>query len=243
MKISSHCYALTGLGFIPPFEVNSGIIAGGTATMVVDTGPAYLTARTIYGYAQVVRPGNRMIAVNLEPHIDHFGGNSLFREKGVPLYGHTKLHRELNAIEQNAEEYNASVLDKQRRDLNEGRFFFQKSEVVLPENRIDSESWFDLMGVEAAVYPLPGHTAANMIVYVPADHVVFSADNIVTGYLPNLTAGNPELWKQWLTALAFIRKLDPKIVVPGHGDILEGKVIWKEAARIEEILKQAIDEA
>ena len=38
MKVSRHCYAVTGLAFLPPWSVNAGLIAGQAKTLVVDTG-------------------------------------------------------------------------------------------------------------------------------------------------------------------------------------------------------------
>jgi alkyl sulfatase BDS1-like metallo-beta-lactamase superfamily hydrolase len=80
MRISNRCYAITGLGFTPPWEVNAGFIVGDAKTLVVDTWPTYFAARTVYGYARSARPNNEMIAVNTEMHVDHIMGNSFFQE-------------------------------------------------------------------------------------------------------------------------------------------------------------------
>jgi len=58
MKISEHCFAITGLGFTPPWEVNAGFICGSRRTLVVDTGPSYLAGRTVYGYASLAGAGS-----------------------------------------------------------------------------------------------------------------------------------------------------------------------------------------
>jgi hypothetical protein len=38
MQISDHCFAVTGLGYVSPWCVNSGFIVGNKMTLVVDTG-------------------------------------------------------------------------------------------------------------------------------------------------------------------------------------------------------------
>src|SRR5215469_15927519 len=93
MKISRHCYAITGLASALPWTVNAGIIAGDPTTLVVDTGANMQAARTIFGYARSVRQANRLLVVNTERHLDHIGGNSLFHEQGIDIYGHPAINR------------------------------------------------------------------------------------------------------------------------------------------------------
>jgi glyoxylase-like metal-dependent hydrolase (beta-lactamase superfamily II) len=240
MKISEHCFAITGLGFTPPWEVNAGFVVGGRTTLVVDTGPSYLAAATIHGYASNVRRENELVAVNTELHADHLLGNSLFREKSVPIWGHETCERGADALDSNAAELNATIPEMERRARNEAAVFFSGSLVVNPENRISSPKTFDLEGVLAAVIPAPGHTPANMLVHVPADGVLYSGDTVVAGYLPNLRSGGPAEWREWLSALALVRRLAPRVLVPGHGRVLEGSHIEEEVGRIESILRDAI---
>ncbi len=240
MKISEHCFAITGLGFTAPWEVNAGFVLGGRSTLVVDTGPSYLAARTIYGYASNVRPGNALIAVNTELHVDHLLGNSLFEEMSVPIWGHEKCERTADALDLNVAEFNRTVPEVARRQRNEAAIFFGGSRIVNPEHRISTEKQFDLGGVVAKVIPAPGHSPANMLVHVAADAVLYSGDTVVAGYLPNLEGGGLADWKQWLSALGLVRRLAPGVLVPGHGCVLEGSEIEMEVTRLEEILREAI---
>jgi glyoxylase-like metal-dependent hydrolase (beta-lactamase superfamily II) len=240
MKISEHCFAITGLGFTPPWEVNAGFACGDNRTLVVDTGPSYLAGRTVYGYASNVRPGNEILAVNTELHVDHLLGNSFFQEMSVPIWGHEKCERNADALPLNAEEFNRTIPESSRRQRNEAAVFFGGSRIVNPLNRISAEMRFDLGGVDATVIPAPGHTPANMLVHVAKDGVLYSGDTVVADYLPNLQAGGPPEWVEWLAALGRVRRLEPRVLVPGHGRVLEGGEIWTEVARIERVLLDAI---
>ncbi|MFZ1979039.1 MAG: MBL fold metallo-hydrolase [Bacteroidota bacterium] len=71
MKFTDNCYAITGLYYIPPWSVNAGFIAGKKKTLIVDTGGSTISAQTIDGYASSVRPGNEIIVINTEKHLDH----------------------------------------------------------------------------------------------------------------------------------------------------------------------------
>jgi len=240
MKLSERCFAVTGLGFTPPWEVNAGFVVGDRTTLVVDTGPSYLAARTVYGYASNVRPGNDLVAVNTELHVDHLLGNSFFQEMSVPIWGHERCERAADALDLNAEELNGTIPEAVRRERHEAAVFFGGSRIVNPEHRIASEQRFDLGGVAAVVMPAPGHTPANMLVHVPADGVLYTGDTVVAGYLPNLGSGGRAEWQQWLAALGVVRRLAPSVVVPGHGPVLEGHNIEEEVARVEAVLLEAL---
>ncbi len=241
MRISDHCYAVTGLGFTPPWEVNAGFVTGERRTLVVDTGPSWLAARTVYGYASSVRPGNELVALNTELHVDHLLGNSLFEEMGVPIWGHERCERTPEALPLNVAEFGESITDAARRARKEGEVFFEGSRIVNPAHRISAETRFDLGGVAATVLPAPGHTPANLLVQVEPDGVLFTGDTVVAGYEPNLASGGPAEWRQWLSALSVVRRLAPRILVPGHGRVLEGSGIEREVARIERALLAAIE--
>jgi glyoxylase-like metal-dependent hydrolase (beta-lactamase superfamily II) len=240
MRISTRCYAITGLGFTPPWGVNAGFIVGDAKTLIVDTGPTYLAARTVYGYALAARPGNEMIALNTEMHVDHMMGNSLFQDMSVPIWGHERCERSSDALEANAADFNATIPDPVRRERNEASAFFWKSRIVNPVNKISKKTLFDLGGVEAVVLPAAGHTPANLLVHLQAEGVLFTGDTVVADYLPNLESGGPEEWKQWLAALELVRGLTPSILVPGHGRVLEGIEIVREINRVEEFVREAL---
>lgn len=240
MRISERCYAVTGLGFFPPWGVNAGFVCGDRTTLVADTGPSALAAQTIHGYATAARPGNVLAAVNLELHVDHLLGNCWFHDQGVPIWGHARCERAASALDENARELNELVLEPARRERFEAGVFFQGSRIVNPDRRLTAELELDLGGVAVRILPSPGHTPANLLVHVESEGVLYTADTVVAGYLPNLTAGGPAEWEQWLDALAMVRRLAPAVLVPGHGPVLRGGAIEAEVARIERILREAI---
>lgn len=62
----------------------------------------------------------------------------------------------------------------------------------------------------------PAHTTGDLIVHVPDASVVFAADVLFVGVAPVMWAG-PTV--NWIRALDQILRLDPEIVVPGHGPV------------------------
>lgn len=241
MQISPHCFAVTGLAYIPPWTVNAGIVAGHERTLVVDTGPTALAAATIHGYALAVRPTNALLAIVTEQHLDHIGGNSFFLDRGVSLYGHARIARTDADLASDVELYNECVPDPVRRGRREAELVYSGTRVANPSQPIDADFTLNLGELEVRVLMTTGHTPSNLAVYVPADGVLYSGDCIVTGYLPNLESGNVEAWRTWMRSLDRVRALEPTSVVPGHGQILTGARVTREIERVTNVLEAAIE--
>lgn len=240
MRLTSHCYAVTGLACDPPWTVNAGFVVGDSTTLVVDTGSNALAAATIYGYALGIRPTNRLIAINTEHHFEHLGGNSYFRQRGVDIYGHLTVQLNAGAFDTWQQRIEQSIIEPMRRRAGEAQLFFDGTTAEPPNVAITSEGKFDLGGLEARVLLTPGHTPASLSVLVPSEGILYASASIVTGYIPVLEEGEAADWKVWLDSMDRFQELAPKIVVPGHGPVLEGDAIPREMNRIRGVLQDAI---
>jgi cyclase len=240
MQLSRHCHALTGFAYVPPWAVNAGFVAGESRTLIVDTGPTALAAATILGYAQVARPGNAILAIDTERHLDHIAGNDLLRSHGIDVYGHPSIDRTDEEYASDVAEFCASVSDPRRRAAGEGRIPFAGTRIVRPNVLVDAETALDLGGVVAHILLAPGHTPANLLVWVPEERVLFAGDTVVSDYVPNLESGGPADWRLWLAALERIEGLQPESLVPGHGRVLRLGDIGAEIARVRRVLETAL---
>ena len=131
MKITENCYAVLGLGFIPPWTVNAGFAAGKDTTLIIDTGPTFIAAQTIFGYAKNIRPGNEIKVINTERHLDHIGGNSLFKNKGVGIYGYPGINRNTSELKGDIDEEDLSEL------IGEEGFNESKIQKIKKKKRFD----------------------------------------------------------------------------------------------------------
>lgn len=242
MRLTPHCYAVTGLGYSSPWCVNAGFIAGEEDTLVVDAGGNALAAQTLHGYATAVRPSNRLILLNTEKHFDHIGGNGTFRNLGVEIWAHPDCHRTEEEFRAEMAEMNAGIANPARRAASEASAFFTGTRLAAATREAGEGTVFHLGGVKALVMATPGHTATNLSVWVPAERVLYTGDAIVTGYLPNLDAGGVEDWMLWIESLNRIDALNPEIVAPGHGAVVRGAEITEALTRMRQILKDALVE-
>ena len=238
MQITPHCFAVTGLGCIPPWTVNAGFIVGDDTTLIVDTSANAAGAATILGYAKAVRPGNRIIALNTEKHFDHIGGNSYLREQGIDIYGHPGVARTPEEFDCEIEEFNASIPNPARRAAHEADAFYAGTTLAAPSHHLTSEMKFDLCGITAEVIFTPGHTPTNVSVFV--EGVLYSGDCLINVYIPNLHCGSEPEWRQWLASLDHIDRLAPRAVVAGHGPVLMDNDVTAAIARVRKFLTEAL---
>ncbi len=61
-----------------------------------------------------------------------------------------------------------------------------------------------------------GHTPATSIIWLPKERVLFAGDIVWLDQHPFMTQANSG---EWLEALRYIQRLEPKYIVPGHGPI------------------------
>jgi glyoxylase-like metal-dependent hydrolase (beta-lactamase superfamily II) len=242
MRLTPHCYAVTGLGYSSPWCVNAGFIAGEEDTLVIDAGGNALAAQTLHGYATAVRPNNRLILLNTEKHFDHIGGNSVFHDLGVEIWAHPDCFRTETEFRAEIAEMNAGIANPVRRAEGEASAFFAGTRLISATREAGEGTVFHLGGVRVQILATPGHTATNLSVWVAVERVLYTGDTIVTGYLPNLDAGGVDDWMLWLESLNRIDALNPEVIVPGHGQIVRGPEITEALTRTRQILKDAIVE-
>lgn len=240
MRVSSRCYAVTGLGYSAPWCVNAGFIVGEAVTLVVDTGGNTAAAQTIHGYACAAKPGNEVRVINTEKHFDHIGGNGFFREQGIDVWGHEGIVRTPLEFEAEVAEFSAAIDNAARRERGEARAFFHATRVVNPNCQLRGNGSFDLGECAAEIVPTPGHTPTNVSVWVPEDGVLFTGDCVVREYLPNLDAGTPEEWQMWLGSLERVERFRPSVIVPGHGPVARGDEVRAAIETVRGVLREAI---
>ena len=221
MRLANNTYAIQGLFTLSPWIVNSGFIVGQNKTLIIDSGANYISAQTILGYAKCASGDNEFIIVNTEPHFDHIGGNCYFAELDIPILGHAEINRTMDEFVGLKAEYNRSITSKVRREKHEEEHLFWKTSPVSPSVKIkDQITKIELGGIDIELILTPGHSPQNLVVWSKDEKILFAGDTIIQGYIPNMEDSTVEGWQDWLNSLDLIEKLNPNILIPGHGNIL-----------------------
>ncbi len=247
MRLTEHCYAVTGLAYLPPWSVNAGFIVGDEVTIVVDSGANAAAAATIHGYAKLAghatpaRPENGLMVINTEQHFDHIGGNSYFADRGIPVYAHRELERTEVEFAAEREDFRNAIASSARRQSGDTDAFYAGTRLSNPDRALLDDALFDPGGCPVEVLLTPGHTPTNVSIWVPADRVLYCGDCLTNGYLPNLDAGGPAEWKQWLASIRRLERLHPAVIVPGHGPVAREEEVAGMLERVRNVLEIAIE--
>ena len=223
--------------------MNAGFVVGDAETLIVDTGANTLAAGTIHGYASTARPGNTLRGINTEKHFDHIGGNGFFRDRGIDVWGHSGIARTEAEFQSEIDEFNAAIPNRARRDLGEAHVFFHGTRLQNPNRVVYEDTLFVLGGCRAEILLTPGHTPANLSVWVPEDRVLFTGDCLIVKYAPNLDSGSTADWTVWLDSIDRIERLNPAIVVAGHGPVATGDEVHVVIDTVRRVLREAIARA
>jgi glyoxylase-like metal-dependent hydrolase (beta-lactamase superfamily II) len=215
---------------------------GDHTTLIVDSGANAAAGATIYGYASIANFGNTLRVVNTEKHFDHIGGNGYFRARGIDVWGHAEIARTGAEFQAEIAEFNRSIPNRVRRELSEAKVFFEETRVTNPNRTLASNVEWDLGGQTVQILLTPGHTSTNISVWVPSERVLYSGDCLIRSYLPNLEAGGPDDWKQWLISIERIRSLGPHTIVCGHGPVASGDQVAEIIDEVGRVLTQALEQ-
>ncbi len=82
---------------------------------------------------------------------------------------------------------------------------------------IDARHELVVGGVRLVLQPVgPAHTPEDLVVWLPAERVLFAGDMVFRGRIPFVGQADS---RQWIAALEVLLAFDPAVVVPGHGPL------------------------
>lgn len=166
--------------------------------------------------------------VNTEPHPDHILGNAYF--PGVEVIGQVGLQaRYQQAIPQMT---SAERLEQMKQADPDSVWLLNHPDYPPnPPTRTFTDSLTLHVGDhEIQILHVPGHTAPQTAVYVPAEGIVFTGDNVFHKCKTWIQEADP--W-EWLAALRRIGDLDVEVIIPGHGEPCDRSYLPRQAEVIE----------
>jgi len=220
---------------------NAGIVDNGEATVIFDTFLSPDAAEDLIEMAGVMNLSPIRYVVNSHFDNDHVRGNQCF-PSDVPVLATRKTAELIRDEEPKAiaaekvyarrlyeyydslyrsfegdtasEEYLEIIM--MRPYFEELSLSHEKIRTRLPDTYV--EQTMELNGSRRKVILRDmgeGHTASDLIMFLPDDNILFAGDLVFNKAHPYLGYGYTDEWKVKLTQLELMR---PKIVIPGHGD-------------------------
>ena len=207
---------------------NPSIVFTSEGSVFVDTAPWITTLLEMRKIA--LERGPIKALINTEPHIDHIFGNHWFAGE-CPVIGHEKLEKSFWKIpaEFNQTTYDYSVDVIKRQDPEGLKDMPAEKDYILnpPTVTFSDRMTFKLGDHTFELIYAPGHSDANILVYVPEERVALVGDTIFKDcqiWLHSIDFDNV------FKTLHTLDELDVDYIVPGHGPVCDKSAIKENVA-------------
>ena len=228
-----------GISVIPdggvPLVPNVGFVSGKKSLLVVDTGMGVRSGTAVLGHARRLANGKRLILTITHFHPEHGYGAQVFAPLATIVYNRAQLdelHEKGYPYADLFRGFGDTVADE-----------LAGFETVEPDVVYDGEAEIDLGGRIVQLRTYGGtHTKGDQWVFLPEERILFTGDLVENkgfAIFPYFPPDDVDVnGDRWIEAIEQMERLEPAIVVPGHGDV--GDVGVLTAAR--EYLVQLRDE-
>src|SRR6266571_7620805 len=226
VKVSDHVWAIMGFP-------NIGIVVGGNATLVVDTGLGPRNGATVAKVAKQLAPQNKLYLTTTHFHPEHAAGEPGF-PAGAILIRDKVQQQEMDQHGEEMVKLFASRNDQQRELL-------ANVKLRPADETFDKERTLDLGGgVKARLLWFGGaHTKGDELIFVEPDRTLISGDVVQNKTMPNIfgDGGTPA---SWLAVLEKVAALNAAHVLPDHSAPGDGSLVAEELNLISEIRTRAL---
>ncbi len=213
IQVAPHTYFVRGLPELGSsqnqnFISNAGFVITPKGVVVIDALGSPVLAKKLISAINKLTTQKVAAVIVTHYHADHIYGLQEFKKIGAKIYAQNQ-----------GLSYLSSETAKQR--LIASRVDF--APWINAETRlIGADVWIDqsytltIGGVDFRISRVgPAHAPEDLMVDVPSEGVLFAGDLVFRGRIPFV--GNADS-KGWLTALDQIGHINPKILIPGHGN-------------------------
>ncbi len=187
---------------------NAGFVVTPAGVVVIDAlaspGEGRVLMRTIRTVTQA--PVRYLILTHHHP--DHTFGAIVFKRAGARIIAHPdrRTLANIDGDDRLASDWTGVMGLEQMRGF---------AYADTPDVPVRHDTLLDAGGTRIQIVrPGPAHTAGDLMVWLPADRVLFAGDVLVEDGVSMMVDGSSTAM---LGALARIDSLDPRVAVPGHG--------------------------
>ena len=230
---------------------NAAIIINEDDVTIVDTHISPKVARELRQQVRKITEKPIKEVINTHFHLDHTDGNQVFSPV-ANIIGHVNTRQillergreHISSVQKrfreriaNGERKLSSLKDeKEQQALKETITYWSKFlaevEMILPTLNITPPNLTlekkivlhkGKREIQIAFYGR-GHTAGDVVVFLPQEKVLYSGDLLVSSGLPYMADG---YISEWVKTLTEIEQLGFETVIPGHGPVFKGKELLK----------------
>jgi glyoxylase-like metal-dependent hydrolase (beta-lactamase superfamily II) len=189
------------------FISNAGFVITPAGVVVIDALGSPQLARDLLAEIAKLTPKPVTHVIVTHYHADHIYGLQEFRKAGARIVAH-----------QGAREYLHSDTARSRLEVSRTElapWVDAQTQLTAADEWIAGPRELVLGGTTLRIVPVgPAHTPEDLVVFLPAERVLFAGDMMFRGRVPFVGQADS---RQWIAALDTLLKMDPAVVVPGHG--------------------------
>jgi glyoxylase-like metal-dependent hydrolase (beta-lactamase superfamily II) len=205
-----------------PLVPNIGIVLGSRAALVVDTGMGPRNGEVVRDHAEALATGRPLFLTITHFHPEHGYGAQAFEPGAMIVYNRGQL-AELREKGQPYLEMFKTFGDSVAEQLD-------GVTLVEPHIVYDGAADLDLGGRTAQLRTWGlAHTRADQIVFLPEQRILFTGDLVESrcfAIFPWFPPDDVDVdGDRWIAVLEELERLEPAIVVPGHGEVGDAGVV------------------
>jgi glyoxylase-like metal-dependent hydrolase (beta-lactamase superfamily II) len=229
-EIAEGVYVISDRGV--PLVPNVGIVVGSRATLVVDSGMGRDNGETVRRHAEKLSSDRPLLLTITHFHPEHGYGAQAFEGRAMIVYNRSQLQDLLRKGQPYLEMFR-TFGDSVARQLEDVK-------LVEPDVVYDDAADLLLGGAKAELRTWGlAHTRSDQTVFLPERRVLFTGDLVENGafaifpwFPPDDVDINGE---GWIAVLEELERLEPEVVVPGHGEVGGTEVIARVRAYLERL--------
>ena len=189
---------------------NVGFVGGDDALLVVDTGMGPANGEVVLSEARRLAEGRSLVLTLTHFHPEHGFGAQSFEGEAELVYNGGQAD-ELAAS-------GAEFIELFRTFGPEVAEMLEGVTIVTPDRTYDGSTTLDLGGRAVELHDVGGaHTAGDQVVFVPDAGVLFTGDLVENRFFPIVFG--PANGPKWIETLGRLAEFEPRVVVPGHGEV------------------------
>lgn len=237
VKISDSLWCVFG-DLKPPTKENKGFVSNvcwvddGKSVVLLDSGPTEQFGSELE--EQIVKTtGKKVDAVIVTNyHDDRMLAAGYFQKRGAKIVAHKNIVADMVKNE-------AKIL---RMSMILPPQLYKQTAMIKPDILFDNES-FEFGGVKLLKLSAVAETPSDIVVWLPKQKALFAGNIVFEGRLLNYDDDSRA--DGWLDALSKIEKINPAIIIPGHGTKLDFSGVMQTKAYLRSIyvqIKKAFDD-
>lgn len=203
------------------FISNAGFVVTPDGVVVVDALGSPALAQALLAEIRRITPQPVRYVIVTHYHADHIYGLQVFKDAGAQVIGHA-----------DGRSYLASDTARLRLAASREELFpfIDETTRLVPADRwLDGDTVLTVGGERFHIRHVgPAHTPEDVVVAVEGRGVLFAGDLVFRGRIPFVGQADSSRWIQGLDGLM---KLQPQVVVPGHGPLSREPVADLQATR------------